>query len=380
LGNTNGDTRVIDYLTPVVKLGRKFFSYNSLTRFVFWLYKFSKKSFIYDELFHIYKPDLVIVTRVVNFSLDYPLLRTAAAFRVPTIGLVSSWDNLTSKGFFPFELQSLVVWNEIMKEEAINLFNFPEKKIFISGIPRYDFLFNLDEFSTYKEFCTKLGLNSSKKIILYGTGSSTTGITPLDLISPEPGIALFVAEKINDGTLGHDLQLLVRLHPQAKIDDYKSLLDLPNVFVHMPGQKTKFRDRLFSIDDDIIFAETLKYSSVLINLCSTLSIDAAVFDVTIICINFNHHGERPFKYSVSRMYEFDHYAKLLKTNGVRLANDHNDLINAIKESLSYPELRKSGRRQILEQHCYYTDGCSGLRTANYIIDSLNTDSIIKSCS
>jgi hypothetical protein len=33
-----------------------------------------------------------------------PVMRAALKYNVPVIALVSSWDNLTSKAFFPFAL------------------------------------------------------------------------------------------------------------------------------------------------------------------------------------------------------------------------------------------------------------------------------------
>ncbi len=370
LGNTGADTNTIDKITPLIKFFRLFLSFFAMTRIIFWLYKLNNKPSLYLEQFEKYKPDLVVVTRVLNFSRDYPLLRTSASLNIPVICLVSSWDNLTSKGFFPFQLKSLVVWNDVIKSEAIDLFNFPEEKIFVSGIPRYDFFFNLKIFASKKNFCEWMGLDPNKKIILYGTGSATTGRTPIDEITPEPEITAFIAEKMNEGYFGKDVQMIVRLHPQAKPDDYKNLNDIPNLVVHIPGKSSSFQDRLFSVADDQEFAESLKYANVVINLNSTITIDAAVFDIPVICINYDHRGARPFKYSVVRMYEFDHYTKLLKTEGFRLANSREDLLISIIESLERPELLAEGRKRILQQQCHFIDGKAGERTAKHIFQLL----------
>ncbi len=371
LGNTGADTSAIDKLTPFVKFLRLILSFHAITKIIFWLYSLNKKPTLYAEQFQKYNPDLVVVTRVLNFSRDYPLLRMAANLKVPVISLVSSWDNLTSKGFFPFQLNSLVVWNDVIKNEAIDLFNFPTEKIVVTGIPRYDFFFNLTKFSPKEEFCNKFGLDPNKRIILYGTGSATTGRTPMDATSPEPEINAFIAEKMNEGCFGNDVQLIVRLHPQANPESYKILDGVPNVYVHVPGKIASFQDRLFSASDDQEFAESLNYSDVVINLNSTITIDAAVFNVPIICINYDHRGNRPFRYSVLRMYEFDHYAKLLKTGGFRLANSKEDLLDAINEALMNPSILEEGRKRILEQQCHFTDGKAGERTADHLIEFLS---------
>ena len=66
-----------------------------------------------------YKPDLGCCHQILNYSADYPAMRTAAKLNVPVVALVSSWDNLTS-GLFPFSLNRLVVWNEVLKAEAVD--------------------------------------------------------------------------------------------------------------------------------------------------------------------------------------------------------------------------------------------------------------------
>jgi len=370
LGNTGADTSIIDKITPLIKFLRLFLSFYAITRIVFWLYKLNNTPRLYLEQFKKYKPDLVVVTRVLNFSRDYPLLRTSASLNIPVICLVSSWDNLTSKGFYPFQLKSLVVWNDVIKSEAIDLFDFPEEKIFVAGIPRYDFFFNLKIFASKNSFCERMGLDPNKKIILYGTGSATTGRTPIDETTPEPEIAAFIAEKMNEGCLGIDMQMIVRLHPQANPEDYRILNDIPNVVVHIPGKFSTFQDRLFSTSDDQEFAESLKHSNVVINLNSSITIDAAVFDIPVVCINYDYRGARPFKYSVVRMYEFDHYSKLLKTGGFRLANSSEDLLIAIRESLEKPELLVEGRKRILQLQCQFIDGKAGERIAKHIFQLL----------
>jgi hypothetical protein len=370
LGNTGGDTFMLDFFTPIARfllfiLGRK--KVNSLIHF---LYKIFSPGKDYKGFFDLYKPDLVIVTRVLNYSNDYPMLRMANKVKVPTIALVSSWDNLTSKAFFPFSLDSLVVWNNVLKNEAIELFNFQKEKIFTSGIPRYDLFFRKEGFGSKIEFLKKFGLDSNKKLIMYGTGSSTTGMSILDPVTPEPNIAKYIADQINLGVIPNT-QLIVRLHPQANPDHYNELINLPNVYLQIPGKKSAFHDRLFSMSDDIEFGETLLFSDVVVNFASTITIDAAVFNRPIVCANFDMNGKRPYKISPKRIYEFDHYAKLLTCNGVHLAPTKEDMIQGIIEYLQNPNKDQEGRRKIIEQQCLFKDGMSGKRIADFIQSRLD---------
>jgi CDP-glycerol glycerophosphotransferase (TagB/SpsB family) len=371
LGNTSGDKKLLNIFTPFAKFLKLFLSHKQLTSFVFWLYNLDKSANLYKDEFIKYKPDLVVVTRVLNFSKDYPLLKSAVANNVPVVSLVSSWDNLTSKGFFPFKISSLVVWNDVIKQEAIDLFNFPENQIHITGIPRYDFFYKNKDWDSKQVFCAKFGLDPDKKTILYGTGSAATGTTKLDDTSPEPEICEFIVNSINKGLINFNAQLLIRLHPQANPQAYKFLSDLPNVFIHIPGQDSTFHDRLFSVKDDKEFGESLKYSDVVINMASTITIDATVFDIPVIGINFDFRGERPFEYSIRRLYHFDHFAKLKVTEGFKLANSKTELIEMISTSLTNRDELKANRVKMINQQCFYTDGKSGERVSQVILEHLS---------
>lgn len=371
LGNTSGDTFILDIFTPIARFLLFLFGGSVVNKMVYYLYMICSPSRYYLEEFEKYNPDLLLLTRVLNFSADYPLLRAASKFDVPAMCLVSSWDNLTSKGFFPFKIKSIVVWNEVMKREATELFFFPENDIFISGIPRYDLFFSNQVMSSKLEFCQRFGLDPEAKIILYCTGSGSTGSTKLDLKSPEPEIVGYLLEKINNGFFEEKVQLLVRLHPQANPNDYSYLKKINNVKLHIPGSNSSFQDRLFTSNDDMQYAESLKHSSIMINLASTATIDAAVFDLPTICINFDFRGERPFKYSVKRLYYFDHYAKLKINNGFELADSKENLLTLIAENLQNPSKLKIGRQSIVSQQCYFTDGKSGERIGTYILGHLN---------
>ena len=373
LGNTSGDTAGINKVTPLVRLLKKMLGEKKFLDLIHWGYKTFTSSKLYEEYFDKYNPDLAVVTRVLNYSMDYPVLRMASKKGVPVISCVSSWDNLTSKGFFPFSIESLVVWNEILSSEAQDLFFFPKKDIFISGIPRYDLFFRREGFDTKENVFKRFGLDPDKKLILYGTGSKTTGRTKIDPVTPEPEIVEFIADSIDNGQIKGPAQLLVRLHPQANPDHYKRLEGRENVVVHIPGRDVSFQDRLFSKRDDVEYAESLLYSDLIINFGSTVSIDAAVFDRPIICVNFDFRGKRPYRYSMTRLYEFDHYRKLVELGGIRLPKSREELVGDINAYLENPDLDKAGRQNIVDKQCHYADGQSGARIANHILSFLFAD-------
>ena len=258
-----------------------------------------------------------------------------------------------------------------MKIEAQEMFLIDSKKIFVSGIPRFDkYLKSKNFVRSREEFFADNKIPSSKKLLLYCTGSSTTGVSKFDDTSPEPAIAKFLADKNLEGFFGSDVFLIVRLHPQAVEENYEFLKAYENTQVQVPGRSSNFHDRIFSDKDELRYIELLKYSSVMINIASTVTIDAAVFDLPIVCINFDFFGDRPLKFSVKKFYEFEHYRKLRTTNGFDLANSREEMIELVNRNFNFPERLKSGRNEIVNMQCGKLDGKAGERIAEYILNKI----------
>jgi len=343
----------------------------NLQKLLGYFMKISNPKKMYTDVFEKYKPDLVVVTRVLRASPDYPILKEATDNKIPVIALVSSWDNFTTKGFFPFGIKKIVVWNEIMKKEATELFGFPEKDIYMSGIPRFDNYFNLNTCSK-EEFYERYNIPKDNKLLTYTTGNKTLVLPPNSKISAEADITFKLAEIINNGDLG-DVTLLVRLHPLADINDFKELDNYENVILQIPGKQKDFKDRVFSKNDDLELAETLKHSDLILNVASTISVDAAIFDTPTLSVCFDIRGELPFHHSVSRIYEYEHYRTLRKTGGITLIKSIDEMIYNCKKYLDNPNINKTGIENIVKQQCLYTDGKSSQRVGKFIINYLKEE-------
>lgn len=330
------------------------------------LMKISNRQRNYKAVFDKHNPDLVVVTRVLRASPDYPVLKEAAARDLPLIALVSSWDNFTTKGFFPFGVKKLVVWNDVMKREAVNLFGFPEKDIFLSGIPRFDNYFKRQGMRSKEAFFAEFGLDPNKKLLTYTTGNKTLVLPPGDDTSAEADVALYLAQAIESGRL-EGVQLMVRLHPLADPEDFHKLKDRDGVILQIPGKKGEFRDRLFSKADDVEIAETVCYSDLIINVASTMTIDAAVFDTPSLSVSFDIRGELPFRSSAKRIYEYEHYRKLRETGGVHMVHTPEEMIEQAQVYLQTPSLNSDKRQSIINQQCQFVDGQAGARVAQGIL-------------
>jgi len=371
LGNVSGNKSVLNFFTPFARLVKLMLGDRRSLKLISAFYRYLRPDQSYQSVFEKYSPDLVILSRVLDYSLDYPIMKTAAYYKIPSICLVSSWDNLTAKGFIPLRFSSMVVWNQVMKEEAVKLFHFSEEKIFVGGIPRFDFYFSSkNEFRSKKDFFSYLNIDPSTKLITYTTGSKRLGRSKYSNITPEPLIVNDIVKAINDKAID-DVTLLIRLHPQAELSDYANILSTCNkVVLYTPGKKMGFSDRVFDTKEDHLLAETLMHSAVIINFASTITIDSAVFNTPTVCVNYDPRMKVPKKYKLTRAYDFDHYKKLIQLGKITIANSKEGLIEDINSYLANPHKDEENRRLIVEHFCQFSDGLSGRRTANHIQDIL----------
>jgi len=72
-----------------------------------------------------WSPDLVFAPTMIP-SLEISLMRLAQKDGKKFVGMVKSWDNLTSKAFLRIFPDLLIVPNEITAQEAVNLSGYPK--------------------------------------------------------------------------------------------------------------------------------------------------------------------------------------------------------------------------------------------------------------
>lgn len=138
--------------------------------------------------------------------------------------------------------------------------------------------------------------------------------------------------------------------------------------MQVPPRKSGFQRRLFSFKNDVQLGELMKHSDVVTNLALTISVDTGLLDTPIIRISFDYFDQRELSYSVQKFYQFDHYAKLVKTRGVMLADSLDDLINKIARQFASPNHLAKKRLDIVKHQCMYTNGKWGTRIASFIVN------------
>lgn len=307
-----------------------------------------------EQLFLRYRPALLFAADVYT-PLDLRLMLHARMARVKTVGMVRSWDNVTSKTLLMHIPERLVVNTERIRAEAIRYGDVPKEQISVVGVPHYDHYGG--ETRTPREvFFKKFGLDPGKKTILFTPPSDHylkhDPITPLVLRTLEP--------------LG--VQVLVRMPLVGKADlgDYERP---SNVAFDEPETSPDFTEVHLSREADRHLADSIYHSDLVITWASTMIVDAAVFGKPIILVGFNA-SLRPYGESIIRYYDYNHQKHILEVGGVKLARAPEELLAAVERYLADPRADEVERKQIVAEHCGVLDGKAGERLAAILLGEL----------
>jgi hypothetical protein len=326
---------------------------------------------LYAEEFARHRPDLVVGTRALTMSgprahssaryLDRHLLLSAARRGVPTMVLVSSWDNLTTSGFFSVDVDRITVWNEIMKEQAVSIHGLTPERVSVTGAPQHDLFARDRGFKDRDTFLDDMGLDPTRPVIVYTTGTEGT-------IPREPEVVARLADSLS-AELGDDFQLLVRVHQLDKVERYAALRGRPGVVFDHAGRPTvgSYHDRDFDRTASEHLADTLRYADVVVNAASSISIDAAAVGTPVVCVDYDAKPNVPYHRSVTRFYDFTHQKPVVASGGVTRARSPEDVVAAVKRYLADPALHADGRARLVREQCLVLDGGSGRRVGEAVL-------------
>ncbi len=326
------------------------------------------------ELFEKYQPDLLFAPNMFSAE-DIRLLLTAKRRGVRTVTTAKSWDVLTTKAFTRVIADKMLVYNEINRNEAITIGDYKPSQVVVTGFPQFDVYTNQEVFTSRKDFCEKMGLDPAKRIILYGI--------PGDWKSPDThAILAELNKRIESGAFVKPLQILARLHPKYR--DTSEGMEARNIIFDRPG--TYFADSTeFSIDagargptnkwtfrnDDIIhLANSLYHADLIINVDSTLTLDAAALNKPSILIGYD--GDRKLSYhrSIAFIYERNHYKHVLATGGAIVAYSHDELVIEINKVLIDSTYNRDGLERLRKELLFATDGHAGERMGQAVLAAL----------
>jgi len=321
-----------------------------------------------DQLFERYRPSLLVTSSPGLIFSEVPLLRTAVRRRVRSMAIDPSWDNFTNKLLPVRCVNRLIVWNELMKQQAVDLHGYRPDEIRIAGTPQWDLYFRSGPGIGREAFCRRIGADPERKLVTLTT-------TPRELYSHHDHVLRVLIEAMDSRRWPCPVQILVRLHPRDDRSAYAAFENLPYVIVEKPFRATVRAGDGLDIDvtaeNQQHLADTLRYSDVIVNVASTIAVEGAIFDTPVVNVSFD--GETPSEYvrSARRYYRFTHYVNVTRHGAVRVAETPEDLVLEIGRYLSDPSLDREGRRLVALEQCQFLDGRSAERVARFVTEELS---------
>ena len=212
-------------------------------------------------------PDAVILTSL-TFSRSSAMeqLKAARGLGIPVGAAVMSWDHLSSKALLHIKPDVTFVWNDVQKREAVDMHGLPPDAVAVTGAQCYDQWFDRQPSRSRDEFCREMGLDPSRRFVLYVCSAMSPVPTPLE---PEFVRDWVLALRNSDDARLRDVGVLVRPHPERMKEWVNVTLDgIENVVVQ-GGTPIDARSKADYFD-------ALAHGAAVVGLCTSAFLEAAI--------------------------------------------------------------------------------------------------------
>ncbi len=309
----------------------------------------------YRQVLAALRPDLLVVASV-GFSTtrDVPLIREARAAGVQTLYAVHSWDNLTGmKGLMLERPDVLAVWNDIMKEQAIQRYHYVPEQVEVIGALQFDVYASPSTFLPREEFLHRLQLDPSRPVVTLATGM------------PQIDSGFFIeriAQAVRQKRFVGNPQFLCRPHPlqSFQYEQFESIPDLRFDRFHRVSRVLGWDPTL---EESTHIANLLRHSAVVVNIASTITLEACLVDTPVVNVAFDGAHPEVFERNIHHDHWQRHFRVVRDTGATWVAQDEESLIAGINRFLENPRYLEEERRRLVRFVCGPCDGLAHQRLA-----------------
>ncbi|MEI2740098.1 MAG: hypothetical protein V9F01_15085 [Chitinophagaceae bacterium] len=221
-----------------------------------------------------------------------------AAYKLcSSVTVITNWDHPTTKGYRSVPTDRYLVWGQPMSDELVRYQDIPQERIRKVGSVLFDHYFNDGVLLDRSSVCIKLGLDEARPIVLYISNSPINFPHNLDIVQ-------FLFNFLDD--LPSKPQLLVRLHPlyaipgaANEIAEHKKFALENKITYSIPHVLSNVLMPDMEMDEIILSNSLIKSADVVVNMFSTMQLDACMCDKPTINIGFDW-GEGGTKYPESQ--------------------------------------------------------------------------------
>jgi hypothetical protein len=321
----------------------------------------------YARLFDQHAPALVVSGDPLRPG-DANLIAEARKRRVPTLGSVRSWDNLQKH--LRTRPDALTVWNALNAREATEVDLYRSEQITQVGAPQLDVYFHNRASTPSKG---DLGLDADKKTLLLATSSFTYDSDQTYLVDT-------LIDAIRSGEIRHPLQIMLRLHPDDRVGRYLKYRHAPEVILDIPERYLATLGWTMTCDDLQRMAALVRHADVMVNFATTVTLEAAIVDTPTVLVAYSPIDPDEMQRYVVGLHFRMHYKALVERDLVPVVREPGQLVSWINRYLDAPDLYRAQRATIVREWVQFTDGGSGHRLGDVILQqaglgshSSNTD-------
>lgn len=338
----------------------KFSKYRQLSKLWFKSELIWNDEHVYDDLFDKYEPRLVVTASAGKHAPEDPqLIRNARRRSIRTLCLVWSWDNLAMSGPVAARSDHLGVWNNRMFDDATGIQKFRRDEVSIVGVPQFDHYFSTDTFLSRADFMQEMGLDPEKKLI-------TVATAPMRSVADHRFLVRLMIEKVSAGEFGDRVQLLFRPHPMEDPDFYSEFSESGQHRFDFSARESKGLDWTPDRQDNIHLANVLFHTDVLVNIASTVTLEAAILDTPIVNVAFSLSEPERFAVMVLKNHYGAHFKHVFDANASKIVHSEIELATAVRALLDNPSLLGENRRNLALATCDRLDGSGSDRAAELI--------------
>ena len=346
----------------------------------------------FAPLFERYGPGLVVTAAPGYLPHDTLLLREARRRGIQTVCVITSWDAPHNMGLRGARPDYVVVWREVQKREVVRYQGFRPERVVVGGMPAFDVYRNTHHWPSREDLFARYGLDPQRKLIMFATKSPAVYL--------HIRIMEALVKAIGDGRFSYPAQLLARLHPLHFTSFLANSPALQSIMAEYQALAAQTSYLAFSIpqvvstkmDNDMPgeareLACLLHHTDVLINLFSTIQLEACLADVPVINVAFDPpRGELPdgntlLPSQARQGYRLRPIAvdvgqpqgqRVVASRATRQAHSIEELIALTNRYLQEPALEADERRRLAEEECGPTDGHAGERVGQFLLGLLGT--------
>jgi hypothetical protein len=157
-------------------------------------------------------PDVVVLASLTYArSQQLDLLKAARGLGQPVAAAIMSWDHLSSKAPVHVTPDRVLVWNDVQRQEAVEMHGLAAERIVVTGAQCYDQWFGRGPGRSRAAFCRAMGLPAERPFVLWVHSALSPTPDP-----PEPVLVTRWLEALRGSADAHlrELAVLVRPHPE----------------------------------------------------------------------------------------------------------------------------------------------------------------------